>query len=78
MKVDNMEGEFFFKALVKWNGSSGWQLSEYYFQTIEEVKFYCDTDVIIWPVEAMDGGTVYAPSPQEFNQLGEETNVIPN
>lgn len=79
MKIDNMEGEFFFKALVRATtyNEPGWRLTARYYRSLQDAKAdeINNSCEVVWPVEEMDGNTIYAPSKME---LGEETNVIPN
>lgn len=60
MKIDNLDGEFAFKALFKTN--NGWELSDnFYLENLlpinKEVK---------WPVEIYDNGTIHIISKEEL------------
>jgi len=71
MKIEGQSGEFAFKALIKYLGSSNrienWTLSDQFFFLKEDVIFtYGGTHEIKWPCEVYDDGTVYIPSEDEL------------
>lgn len=73
MKVNNVLGEFGFKALVR--GISpltstrvGYWLSDDYYLNEDEAKraFSPNHYEVRWPVEQLDNGGVYIPSKEEL------------
>lgn len=64
MKIDNVPGEFAFKALYLFE--SEWKLTIGYFFSFDEAKTRCGTDEIKWPVEVHEDGTIYVPAEEEL------------
>lgn len=68
MKINNVPGEFGFRALFYSEGS--WELTNYYFFTYEEAKKHFETwrpYRFVWPVEYDElNHCVYVPSKEEL------------
>lgn len=71
MKIENVPGEFGFRALIKWD-SGIWGLSEGYFLNEDEVKAYIHhhepekSREFKFPVEVNDNGSIYVPHEDEL------------
>lgn len=74
MKINNVPGEFGFRALVRVSGESyfdkdapskEYSLSKYYFLDIADAQANCGNDCK-WPVEVLDNGSVYIPDTSEL------------
>lgn len=71
MKIENVPGEYGFKALIKWD-SGIWGLTEGYFlnekEVIDYIKHHEDKSrEFKWPVEVNDNGSIYCPAKEELN-----------
>lgn len=69
MKIEGIEGEYAFKALIRNPGNYAWDLTPFYYLNIKDIeKDYpnvVETDVK-WPVEVMENGAIYVPSKEEL------------
>lgn len=72
MQIDNMKGEFFYRALIRTHGSDfineqGFKLTELYYASREDVCADCPVGTDIrWPVEEVDRGVMYIPALEEY------------
>ena len=68
MNIDNMKGEFLYRALVRHRGSDqeGFALTQYYYRSKESVCTEYRNHDILWPVEEIDRGLMYIPAPEEL------------
>jgi len=69
MKIENVPGEFAFKALIKWKrDASSWGISTDFFFSKEEVEIYYNPEEwdIKFPIEVLDNGSIYCPAKEEL------------
>ena len=70
MKIEGRAGEFFYKALIRFADSSvcgGFSLTTAYYSSLEGVKKdYPKGTYIKWPVDEVDRGVIYVPTPEEY------------
>jgi len=69
MQIDNMKGEFFYRALIRYGGEdgNGFYLTTVYYSSREEVcKDHPLGIDIKWPVDEIDRGVMYIPAPEEY------------
>jgi hypothetical protein len=73
MRIDNMKGEFLYRALISHSGSQyceekdSWCLTTEFFRTKEDAQKRYKSYEILWPVDEVDRGVMYIPDPSEFN-----------
>jgi hypothetical protein len=74
MKISTMPGRFLYRALVRENplgrpSSRGFVLTTKYYDSREEACLdYLVGDDILWPVDEIDRGVIYIPTPEEFDE----------
>lgn len=62
MRIEGIEGEFYFKCLVRCFGhDDGWQTSGEYFSSKEDAQKHYKDKEIKWPVEMRDDIMCYVP-----------------
>jgi len=64
MRIANTDGEWGFKALGRINAQMGWELSSWYYLSLEEAKKW--SPEVKWPVEVFENGSVYIPDESEL------------
>jgi len=68
MIIKTMPGEFFYRALVRGGVTTlGFILTDKYYASREDVcaAYPVGTD-IKWPVDEIDRGVIYIPTPEEY------------
>jgi hypothetical protein len=70
MRTELQPGEFGFRALI--NLGEGWDLTELYFMTLEDLKKTYprayEENRVKWPVEVYSDGSVYVPDQSELEE----------
>lgn len=64
MKINNVSGEYGFKALIR--TGNGWKLTPEYYLSQKEVLEFNEGYSVVWPVEVQDGDIVYIPEKSEL------------
>jgi len=68
MKSADRLGEFYFKALIKIPGRTGWVISDSYYSQIKDVVADFPNQQFKYPIEQIDKHGVYVPSEAEINE----------